>query len=63
MDIQKEFTKTYEILIGHKNNLINKIDQADNLNEKNNLINNLIDIDLKLKNHKKMIIENIIKKE
>ena len=37
MDIENEFTKTYEILITHKNNIIKKIEQTENLDEKNKL--------------------------
>ena len=37
MDIEKEFIKTYEILITHKNNIIKKFEQAENLDEKNKL--------------------------
>ena len=35
MDIEKEFTKTFEILKSHKNSIINKIEQSENLDEKN----------------------------
>jgi len=55
MDIKEELSKANEILLAHKNNIINKIKQADNLNERILLIDNLIDIDLKFKNYENMI--------
>ena len=38
MEIEKEFTKTSEILKSHKISIINKIEQSENLEEKNKFI-------------------------
>lgn len=63
MDIEKEFTKTYEIIISHKNSIINKNEQTENLDEKNKLINMLLDIDLKIKNYENELRKNVSLKE